>query len=77
MARRSAIEVAPWLEITARRGEAPEPMLNQALGQLEQVVAMRVALIENCDRETRGQGQGQGQGQGGCGVVGTTDLRVI
>jgi len=25
-------------------------MLNQALGQLEQVVAMLVALIKNCDR---------------------------
>lgn len=50
MARRSAIEVAAWLEITARRREAPEAKLNEALGQLEQVVAMLVALIKSCDR---------------------------
>ena len=43
MARRSAIEVAAWLEITARRREAPELQLN------EQVVAMLMARIENCD----------------------------
>ena len=50
MARRSAIEVAAWLEITARRREAPEVRLTEALGQLEQVVAMLVALIKNRDR---------------------------
>lgn len=50
MARRSAIEVAAWLEITARRREAPEPQLHKALGQFEQVVAMLVALIKSCDR---------------------------
>jgi hypothetical protein len=42
--------VAAWLEVTARRREAPETQLNEALGQLEQVVAMLVALIESCDR---------------------------
>lgn len=50
MARRSAIETVAWLEITARRGEVPEPALQTALGQLEQVVSMLVALIKSCDR---------------------------
>ena len=50
MARRSAIETVAWIEITARRGEAPEPVMQTALRQLEQVVSMLVALIKNCDR---------------------------
>ena len=50
MARRSAIETVAWLEVTERRGEAPEPLVQTALGHLEQVVSMLVALIKNCDR---------------------------
>ncbi|MCP4036976.1 MAG: four helix bundle protein [bacterium] len=50
MARRSAIEVVAWLEITARRGEAPTPDIERALGHLEQVVSMLVSLIKRCDR---------------------------
>lgn len=50
MARRSAIEVAAWLEVTARRQEAPEPLLTRALALLEEVVAMLVSLIKNADR---------------------------
>ena len=46
MARRSAIEVAAWLDIIARRGHAPEPMLEHARAQLEPVVAMLVRLIK-------------------------------
>ena len=50
MARRSAIETVAWIEITARRGEAPDAVMQTALGQLEQVVSMLVALIKSCDR---------------------------
>ena len=50
MARRSAIEVVAWLEITERRAEASKPDIERALGHLEQVVAMLVALIKRCDR---------------------------
>ena len=50
MARRSAIEVAAWLEVTARRQEAPEPLLTRALALLEEVVAMLVSPIKNADR---------------------------
>lgn len=50
MARRSAIEVVSWLEITHRRGEADTLDVERALGQLDQVVAMLVALIKRCDR---------------------------
>ncbi|MEM1418216.1 MAG: four helix bundle protein, partial [Myxococcota bacterium] len=31
MARRSAIETVAWIEIAARRGEAPEPVMQTAL----------------------------------------------
>lgn len=46
MARRSAIEVAAWLDIIARRGDAPQPMFDHALARLEPVVAMLVKLIK-------------------------------
>jgi four helix bundle protein len=45
MARRSAIEVAAWLDIIARRGDAPQPMIDHALARLEPVVAMLVRRI--------------------------------
>jgi four helix bundle protein len=50
MARRSAIEVVAWLEITQRRHEASEDQLQTALRQLEHIVEMLVALIKRCDR---------------------------
>ena len=50
MARRSAIEMAAWLEIAARRGEAPEPAVAQALQQAHDVVCMLVKLIRSCER---------------------------
>ncbi len=49
MARRSAIEVAAWLEITAQRKEAAESDIQQALQQLENTVCMLVKLIRCCD----------------------------
>ena len=49
MARRSAIEVAAWLEITAQRKEAAESDIQQALQRLENVVSMLVKLIRSCD----------------------------
>src|SRR5262245_23051138 len=45
MARRSAIEVIAWLEITERRREGPEELLQGALRELEHVVEMLVVLI--------------------------------
>ena len=45
MARRSAIEVAAWLEIVLRRNEAPAGLLTEALGHLERVVSMLVKLV--------------------------------
>jgi len=52
MARRSAIEVAAWLDIVARRGDAPQPMIDHAIAQLEPVVAMLVRLIKASARRT-------------------------
>jgi four helix bundle protein len=52
MARRSAIEQAAWLEITARRREAPEPVLQRALQQAQDVVSMLVKLIQSCERSS-------------------------
>jgi four helix bundle protein len=50
MARRSAIEVAAWLEIVAQRHEAPESDIQQVLRQLENIVSMLVRLIRSCER---------------------------
>ena len=50
MARRSAIEIAAWFEITERRGEAPAPLVQRALSELEVIVAMLVKLIQTCER---------------------------
>jgi four helix bundle protein len=50
MARRSAIEVAAWLDIIALRGDAPKPLVKKGLQLLEQVVSMLVGLIKSCDR---------------------------
>jgi four helix bundle protein len=50
MARGSAIEMAAWLEIVARRHEAPEPLVKRALQQLQDVVSMLVKLIHRCER---------------------------
>ncbi len=50
MARRSAIEVAAWLDIIRVRSEAPEPLLRSAIEQVEDVVPMIVKLIHSCER---------------------------
>jgi four helix bundle protein len=50
MARRSAIEVAAWLEITAQRKEASQCDIQQVLQRLENIVSMPVKLIRSCDR---------------------------
>lgn len=50
MARRSAIEIAAWVEIIASRREAPEPLAQRALHEVEIVVAMLVRLIQTCER---------------------------
>ena len=51
MARRSAVEIAAWVEITARRREAPQPLTQRALQELEIVVAMLVKRIESSERQ--------------------------
>jgi len=50
MARRSAIELAAWVEITARRREARDQLLKDALTELGIVVSMLVKLIQSCER---------------------------
>jgi four helix bundle protein len=50
MARRSAVEQAAWLEIIARRQEAPAVVVTRGLQQTEEVVAMLVRLIQSCER---------------------------
>ena len=50
MARRSAIEMAAWLEIAARRGEVSEDEVTRALQQAHDVVCMLVKLIGICER---------------------------
>lgn len=50
MARRSAIEVAAWLDIIARRQQAPPEAIRDALSEIEQVVCMLVKLIKTHDR---------------------------
>ena len=50
MARRSAIEVVAWLEITQRRGEAPSQLIDDALAHLEAVVSMLVRLIKRATK---------------------------
>jgi len=49
MARRSTIEMAAWLEIVARRGEASESVVASALHQAQDVVSMLVKLIRGCE----------------------------
>ena len=46
MARRSAIEVVAWLDITRRRKEAEQATIDIAMDQYEVVVAMLVRLIK-------------------------------
>ena len=50
MARRSAVEIAAWVEIIERRCEAPAPLLERALRELEVIVAMLVKLIQTFER---------------------------
>jgi len=50
MARRSAVEIAAWLDIIRVRSEAPEPLLRAAVEQVEDVVPMLVKLIGSCER---------------------------
>ena len=50
MARRSAIEIAAWVDIIDSRREAPEPLVQRALHELEIVVAMLVRLVQTCER---------------------------
>ncbi|HKP61729.1 MAG TPA: four helix bundle protein [Polyangiales bacterium] len=50
MARRSATEIAAWVDIIAKRREAPEPLLQRARHELEIVVPMLVKLVRTCER---------------------------
>lgn len=50
IARRSAIELAAWLDIVEQRQHAPKNLINDAIALLEQVVSMLVRLIQSCDR---------------------------
>ena len=50
IARRSAIELAAWLDIVEQRQHAPKELTDDALTRLEQVVSMLVRLIQSCDR---------------------------
>ena len=50
MARRSAVEIAAWVEINARRKEAPEQLVKQALHEVEIGVSMLVKLVQTCER---------------------------
>jgi four helix bundle protein len=50
IARRSAIELAAWLEITTRRRDAHGPLVDSALSELGIVVRMLVKLIQSCER---------------------------
>ena len=50
IARRSAIEIAAWVEIIACRREAPMPLVQRALQELQIVVPMLVRLVQSCER---------------------------
>lgn len=50
MAKRSAIELAAWLEIVEQRKQASVLIIAEALGQLEDVVKMTVGLIRSASR---------------------------
>ena len=50
IARRSAIELAAWLDIVEQRQHAPKNLTDDALTRLEQVVSMLLRLIQSCDR---------------------------
>lgn len=50
IARRSAIELVAWLDITARREPKLVPRIREIVAVLQDVVAMLVALIKACDR---------------------------
>ena len=50
IARRSAVEIAAWVEIIGRRREAPQSLVQSALQESETVVAMLVKLIQTCER---------------------------
>jgi four helix bundle protein len=50
IARRSAIELAAWIEITARRRESREQLWKEILDELRIVVPMLVKLIQSCER---------------------------
>ena len=50
MARRSAIEIASWIDVIASRREAPVPLIERAQRELEIVVPMLVKLIQSCER---------------------------
>jgi len=46
MARRSAVEVVAWLDITRRRNEADRSTVDRAIDLYEAIVAMLVRLIK-------------------------------
>ena len=50
MARRSATEIAAWVDIITARREAPEPLIQRARHELEIVVPMQVKLVRTCER---------------------------
>ena len=51
MARRSAVELAAWLDIIRQRGEAAKPDLDDAKNRYRAVVAMLVGLIRSHSEE--------------------------
>jgi four helix bundle protein len=50
MARRSATEVAAWLDIIGLRREVPKPLVQAAAEQVKDLVPMLVKLIRSCER---------------------------
>ena len=50
MARRSANEVAAWLDIIGRRREVQDNVIVEALAEVEQVVSILVKPIKTSER---------------------------
>jgi four helix bundle protein len=50
MARRSAVEVAAWIEIASTRGEVSPGSAERALQELESIVGMLIRLAQASER---------------------------
>ena len=50
MARRSATEVATWLDIIGLRREVPKPLVQAAAEPVKDLVPMLVKRIRSCER---------------------------